>query len=277
MRLATPSLLAVAGATTFYYTLSLAAGLPPVETTVPSITTTSSFSQPTLPPDVTFTPNYVPAGITISTDTNSSCSVTLSVTAPNPNQGASDCGYVENRTSYASVTVSTLLVDCLGCDGHFTVRGWQINCPLGRTVSPYVATVTDPVSTFYTYGCSSTSTRTLSAPHVVGPSYTPVGLSVVSPIGSIGPCTATVSVGPTASDQIEEECRPPQTTTLWPQTVSSEVPVDCGGCAKLVVRGDRHGCPLLTTEVEPVSTVSAETATTAWSYACAASPTPEAT
>lgn len=276
MRLATPSLLVMTSATTLHYTLSLAAGLPTAESSLPNLTT-SSFSQPTLPPDVTFTPNYVPAGMTVSTDSNSSCSVVLSVRAPNPRQGASDCGYIENRTSYASVTVSTLLVDCQGCNGHFTVKGWQIHCPLGRTVSPYVATVTDPVSTFYTYGCSSTATRTFSTPHVVGPSYTPVGLSVVSAIGASGPCTATLSVAPTAPDQIQEECRALQTTTVWPQTLRSEVPVDCGGCAKLEVRGNRHGCPMLSTEAVPVSTVSAETAMTTWSYACAASTTPKLT
>lgn len=267
---------ATASATSVFYSLSLAAHLQPRETTQPGDTPTTT-SELTTPTPVIFTPKYVPAGLTVSTDANSSCSVILSVTAPNPRQGQTDCGYIKDRTSYASVTVSTLQVDCEGCDGRFSVKGWDIRCPLGLTVSPYVTTVTDPVSTFYTYECSPTSTRTLTPPHVVGPSYTPVGLSILSAIGSDGPCTATMSVAPTATDQIQRECSDLETVTVWPQTISSNVPIDCGGCSKLEVRGNRHGCPALNTEGTPLSTVSVETASTTWKYTCGTDVPPKPT
>lgn len=260
------SLPAWAGATTLY-TLSIAAHLPTGETDLEDRVAVAL--QPTAGPSVTFTPNYVSAGVRVSVDANASCHVTLSVTAPNPNQGDIDCGYVDSRTSYVIVTRSTLLIDCYGCDGPLTVQGSPTTCPPGRTTSPYQTTVTDVVSTAYAYECTSTITRTLSVPRVAGPPYTPAALSVVSAAG--GPCTAILSVAPTASDQLDEECRAGATPTVWPRTVTSEVPIDCGGCGNLAVNGLWHGCPVLPSEG---STVSAETPSTLWNYACAASPTP---
>lgn len=269
MRLPSSSLLATASLTTLYYISSLAALIPPSETTPP----------PTLPPDITFTPNYIPASITVSTDINATCHVILSVTAPNPSQGALDCGYALHRTSYASTSVSTLLIDCLGCDDGppLSVRGWRVNCPLGRTVSPYETTVTFPASTFFTYACSSTITRTLPlpTPAVTGPPYTPGALIAVSPSGG-GACTARLSLAPTAAGQVQEECAGAgPTATVWPGTAAtSEVGVDCGGCATLEVRGDRHGCPMIASK-GPTATVTAASPATRWSYVCAASATPE--